>query len=176
MSIFSKIQAKKPRTNTFDLSHDRKFSCPFGMIVPILVMETVPGDKFHLSTSQLLRFAPLVAPVMHQVSVYTHFFFVPNRLVWSNWEDFITGGEDGLDTSVFPYLETGFTHGVGSIWDYLGLPTDVPDTRVSAIPFAAYQLIYNEYYRDQNLQTGVGEIADPVLVDGDNSANSTLRS
>lgn len=79
-------------------------SLDMGTLTPILVLDTIPGDKFRISTSQLLRFAPLVTPMMHQVSIYTHFFFVPNRILWDNWEDFITGGEDGDDTSVFPYI------------------------------------------------------------------------
>ena len=122
MSIFSKIQKTKIKSNTFDLSHDRKFSMNMGFLVPQLVLETVPGDNFKLSTSQMARFAPLVSPVMHQISVYTHFFFVPNRLLWSNWESFITGGEDGADASVFPTVQDAGADVYGSLTDYLGIP------------------------------------------------------
>jgi hypothetical protein len=79
MSIFNQVSVKKPSSNTFDLSHDRKFSATIGELTPILVQETVPGDKFNINSSQMLRFAPMVAPIMHKASVYTHFFFVPNR-------------------------------------------------------------------------------------------------
>jgi hypothetical protein len=100
---------------------------------------------------------------MHRVSLYTHFFFVPNRLLWDNWEDFITGGEDGQDTSVFPFINAN-SH-PGSLSDYLGVPSsNEEDVPVSAIPFSGYALIYNEYYRDQNL-------IEPIpykLDDGDN--------
>lgn len=145
-----------------------------GYLTPILVADCLPGDKWSIRTSQLIRFAPLVAPLMHQVSVYTHFFFVPNRILWPNWEGFITGGEDGLDTSVAPYVEQqSFT--IRSLADYLGLPV-VPNPgeffRVSAFPFGAYQKVYNEYYRDQNLQTT--PLFSGELVDGDNTSDSTL--
>jgi hypothetical protein len=171
MSIFSQIKADKPTTNQFDLSHDRKMSMDLGTLTPILALECIPGDKFNMSTSQMLRFAPLVAPMMHQVTVYTHFFFVPNRILWSNWKDFITGGEDGLNTSVFPTLTYDGSPAVGTLSDYLGLPvgiTAVPSQSVSALPFAAYQRIYNEYYRDQNL---ISKVTD-TLTDGINGFGS----
>lgn len=168
MSIFSKVKVNKPASNTFDLSHDRKMSLNMGDLVPILALEIVPGDKISMSTSQLLRFAPLVSPVMHQVSVYTHFYFVPNRILWDNWQDFITGGEDGLDASVFPTIFYN-TATPGDLKDYMGLPPGdgALNTDVSALPFAAYQTIYNEYYRDQNLIDKV----DTTLKDGSNPTN-----
>ena len=129
-----------------------------GNLVPILCMDLVPGDKVSVKSNIFARFAPMIAPPMHNVSIYTHFFFVPNRLVWNNWENFITGGEDGQDQSVWPYFEVDLSSAgqSGNLWDYMGLPvgSDVTQsalTQVSAIPFAAYQLIYNEYFRDQNL-------------------------
>lgn len=174
MSIFSKIQKTKVRSNTFDLSHDRKFSCDMGKLIPILCLETIPGDNFRLTTSQLVRFAPLVSPVMHQISVYTHFFFVPNRLVWSNWENFITGGEDGLDASVFPTINYTGDQPVGELEDYMGLPSAGVAQQliqVNAIPLAAYNKIYNEYFRDQNLINALPD----TLVDGNNSV-ANLRT
>lgn len=172
MSIFSQVRMTRPQSNTFDLSHERKFSMQTAILTPILVLECVPGDKFNMTTSQMLRFAPLIAPIMHTVSVYTHFFFVPNRILWDNWEDFITGGEDGLDTSVFPTIQINTddpAYGNNTLSDYLGLPyPNVGESVfVSALPFAAYQLIYNEYYRDQNLIDKI----DNSLVDGNNTTN-----
>ncbi len=161
MNIFSQIQAKKPTSNTFDLSHDRKMSLNMGELVPIAALECIPGDKFNMSTSQMLRFAPMIAPIMHRVTVYTHFFFVPNRILWPNWEDFITGGPDGTSEPAFPTLESAGS-AKGSLEDYLGVPT-VPNTgnlrqfQTSALPCAAYNKIYNEYYRDQNLIEPVGD-------------------
>ena len=171
MSIFSKIQKTKLRSNTFDLSHDRKFSAQMGRIVPTGVFECVPGDRWKMTTSQLVRFAPLISPLMHQISVYTHAFFVPNRLLWDNWKDFISGGEDGLNTSVFPTINYNSATD-DTLLDYMGLPEGdpaAPVNQVSALPFAAYQAVYNEYFRDQNLI----EKVDYKVDDGNNGPNRT---
>lgn len=180
-NIFNSIRLKRPKRNVFNLSYENKLTMNMGELVPIMCMPIVPGDKFRVNTEALVRLAPLVAPMMHRVNVYTHYFFVPNRLVWNEWEDFITKGIDGEDAPVLPYLPlTDVVSGASSevnmrsdfgdssLWDYLGLPTlkgigskvydgivngvVLPnDFRVSVLPFRAYQLIYNEYYRDQNL-------------------------
>lgn len=171
--IFNQVQVKGVKSNTFDLSHDRKMSMNMGVLTPICVMDTLPGDKYNISTSQLVRMAPLLTPVMHQLKVYTHYFFVPNRLLWDNWEPFITGGEDGDDQSVAPYLSLGANElGFGSLADYLGLPSPPSPTKTgefNAYTFAAYQLIYREFFRDQNLiQKNLYK-----LEDGDNNVNKT---
>lgn len=178
-NIFNSIRMKRPKRNAFDLSYESKITLNMGELVPIMCMPVVPGDKFRVKTESLVRLAPLVAPMMHRVNVFTHYFFVPNRLVWNQWEDFITKGVDGTDVPVFPkfvldpltyinVLRNGLFRD-GSLWDYLGLPSirgigtsgdssaspnsvNVPTGfEISALPFRAYQLIYNEYYRDQNL-------------------------
>jgi hypothetical protein len=175
MSIFSKVAMPRPQHNIFDLSHSRKFSMSIGKITPISVMECVPGDSFDIKTTQLVRFAPLVAPVMHESSVYCHFFFVPNRILWDKWEEYITGGEDAADPGyvppVFPYYEMDGNYNItnGSLGDYLGLPsgsvTAQNGLKFSALPFMAYNKIYNEYYRDQNL---VDKVTDEAQ-DGSNN-------
>jgi hypothetical protein len=174
MSIFSKVAMPRPQSNTFDLSHDRKFSGRIGELMPISVMECIPGDKFNIKSTNLTRFAPLITPIMHKASVYCHYFFVPNRILWSNWEDFISGGEDGESAPTFPTLTgTGMGNVLpSSLADYLGLPTgttaagtNYDATLISAIPFAAYNKIYNDYYRDENLITTK---LTEVLIDGDN--------
>lgn len=182
MSIFSKNKQTKLGSNVFDLSHDRKFSGKMGNLNPVFLMDLVPGDKVTVSPHVFLRFAPLIAPVMHQVNVYVHMFFVPNRLLWNNWEQFITSGANGLANPTFPYFQFPFevSNGdsdtyVGSLADYLGLPVEsatVPVSRsVSAIPFAAYQMIYDEYYRDQNLISPVKAPSwDNYLISGNNNA------
>jgi hypothetical protein len=126
---------------------------------------------------------------MHRVDVYTHYFFIPNRLVWNEWEDFITGGNDGKQAPVHPSLVVTNSNKLlfskGSLSDYLGVPTfkntdNLPGSgvRISALPFRAYQMIYNEYYRDQNLTDEI----DFTLSSGNISAQSevtkltTLRS
>ena len=174
---FYNIQHQKPKMNIFDLTADKKGSSDMGQLTPIFVMDLIPGDKVSLKNNILMRFAPLVAPVMHRAKVYCHTFFVPNRLLWPNWEDFITGGEDGQDVNVWPYINLDFdTNDPGSLGDYLGLPTsaDVPAgaaRNVSGFPFAAYQKIYNDYYRDQNL---ISEQLDQ-LNNGENT-NTNLRT
>lgn len=180
MGIFNQVQFNRVKKNTFDLTHDRKLSCKMGELIPVMMMEVVPGDVVSVKPNVFVRFAPLIAPVMHRASVYCHTFFVPNRILWDNWPDFITGGEDGEDNSVWPYLTLDYAVdgdpdavvGVGSLADHLGLPARPDVTNgvvdVSALPFAAYQRIYNEYYRDQNLVT---EVPGSELIDGSNNVN-----
>lgn len=143
--------------NLFDLSHEVKLTCEMGKLVPVLCEEVVPGDTFRVSTDMVVRMAPMLAPIMHNVNVYTHFFFVPNRIIFDKWEDFITGGVNGTDSTVAPTITSpsgGFA--TSSLADYLGVPTGVAGLKVSALPFRAYAKIYNDYYRDENLQTEVG--------------------
>lgn len=176
MSIFSKVRLKAPKYSTFNLSHDRKMSLNMGDLVPMFCQEIVPGDSFNVNTSQMLRMAPMISPVMHEVNVFTHFFFVPNRILWEGWERFITGGEDGLSEDLLPVLlDTEIK--VGDLGDYLGLPaTQNPSTidhRISALPFLAYQHIYNEYYRDQNL---IQPINTNVIGQGGDQPNNLLTA
>lgn len=168
-NLFNSIKLFKPKKNVFDLTHDVKLSLNMGELVPIMCMDCVPGDKVHLNAESIVKFAPLVSPVMHRFDVMMHYFFVPNRLVWPNWEKFITYKNNPVTPPAFPY----FLMGEGSVYsrlaDYLGLPTPDPagtTEKVSALPFAAYQLIYNEYYRDQNLIPSIVT----TLIDGDNTA------
>lgn len=123
-----------------------------GELVPTTVMDVIPGDIVNISTENMLRFAPLIAPVMHKMRVNTHYFFVPNRLVWPEFTKWITG--DSNVEAPFIRLPTGESLSVGSLGDYLGVPPAAPleDIKVSPIAAAAYALIYDEYYRDQNVQ------------------------
>lgn len=167
-SIFTKVAFTKPKGSTFNLSHDRKFSLELGNLTPILCEEIVPGDNFRISQSHMMRMAPMVAPVMHEVNSFVHYFFVPNRILWEGWEDFITGGETGLDTQVPPYIVPNTNPIPSSLPDYMGLPiSGMVNKKINALPFAAYQLIYSEYYRDQNLMTNDFE----ECIDGDNTFN-----
>lgn len=173
MSIFTKVPMKRPPSNVFNLSHEWKGSISLKKIYPILCMECVPGDNINLQSTLMSRFAPLVAPVMHNASVYTHFFFVPNRLVWpddgsdSGWENFITGGENGTANPTFPTFTLGDTQYANyPLLDYFGIPDPNGSTElISAIPFAGHTMVHNEYYRDQNLAPV--KLADK-LVDGSN--------
>jgi hypothetical protein len=134
------------------LSNYKLLSCDLGELVPIGLTEVLAGDSIQHATNALIRAAPLLSPVMHPLNVSISHWFVPNRLVWEDWEDFITGGPDGMDASVFPTIDLGGSGAaVGSLADYLGVPTGVANLEVSALPFRAYALIFNEWYRDQDL-------------------------
>lgn len=140
------------KRNKFSLSHYKLLTCDMGELVPVALTEVLPGDTMQQATSLLVRVSPLLAPVMHPVSVRIHHWFVPHRLVWEDFENFITGGPDGLDASIPPFTSiVGNTE--GTLADYLGLPI-IPggSMNVSALPFRGYNLIWNEFYRDQDLQ------------------------
>lgn len=187
MNLFNSIRVRAPKRNKFNLSHDVKLTCDMGQLVPILCQDVVPGDTFKCNSEVLLRMAPMIAPIMHRVNVYVHFFFVPKRLVWHDWKSFITGGTDGTqgipnsdDETLpsYPRLKLGskavstsgennvdklFTP--GTLADYLGFPVVTKSSTsdnivIDALPFRAYQLIFNEYYRDQTLEDEVYTMAD----------------
>ena len=154
-NLFNSVQQQKPKKNVFDLTHDVKLSAKMGKLIPTMVTECVPGDTFQIGCESLIRFAPMIAPVLHRMDVSMHYFFVPNRILWSNWEDFITNANS---VHTLPYLEEQFdwTAEQQKFADYMGVPpwTGSAATNaynINALPFAAYQAIYNEYYRDQNL-------------------------
>lgn len=136
----------------FSLSSTRLLSADMGYLLPINLLEVLPGDSIQASTSALIRTQPLLAPVMHPVHVRIHHWFVPFRLIWSEWEDFITGGPNGTSTPSPPYFD-GANFGVGGLGDHMGLPTGTVLNGISAMPFRAYNLIFNEWYRDQDLVT-----------------------
>jgi hypothetical protein len=153
-NLFNSVEVSKPKKNVFDLTHDVKLSTKMGQLTPTCVIECVPGDMFNLGCDSLIRFAPLLAPVMHRMDVSMHYFFVPNRITWENWEKFIV---DANTDHVLPYLayNNGYTDYQKKFIDYMGVPPNNSSPNVTqninALPFAAYQAIYNEYYRDENL-------------------------
>ena len=143
------------KRNKFSLSQYKLLTANLGQLVPCSLTEVLPGDTIQQSTSALIRVSPLVSPVMHPVHVRIHHWFVPNRLIWEDFEDFITGGPDGNDSSTYPTITISGGSGatIGSLADYLGVPTGVNNIEVSALPFRAYAKIWNEFYRDQDLET-----------------------
>lgn len=166
MSIFSKIPAPKTKRGRFNLSHSYKTTGGIGKLIPVLCREVIPGDVWNLNTSTLVRMSPTLAPIMHNFNIRTESFFVPNRLIWKDWQDFITGGQDGTLAPVKPYVTAGTFYGrtdlANSNYDYLSMPllpngrAALPNDssiRVDMMPLLALQLIYNEYYRDPNLDT-----------------------
>lgn len=170
---FDVIQVEKPNRNGFDLSHSCTTSFNMGQLVPVSCMEVIPGDNFTIGAESLVRFAPLVSPVMHRFDARIEYFYVPNRLVWSNWNKFIAQSPTG--PGVMPVVPTiDIAQGnYTPLMDYFGIPTPIaPNVEtVNAIPFAAYQLIYDQYYRDQNLIPSVP--AAFTLIDGDNTGQIT---
>lgn len=152
----------------FDRSSSLKTSFNAGDVVPFFLDEVLPGDTFSIDTSKVVRMQTLLTPMMDNVYLDTYYFFVPNRLVWDHWKEFC--GEN-TESAWIPETEysmpqitspasTGWN--VGTLADYFGIPTGVPGLSVSALPFRAYALIMNEWFRDQNLQ-------DPLVVPTDDS-------
>jgi len=161
------------KRSKFNLSYTKLFSCDMGELIPCGLTEVLPGDSIQGSTSALVRAAPLLSPVMHPTHVRIHHWFVPHRLVWDDWENFITGGPDGLNASVFPTIDMGAGAAIGSLADYLGVPTGVAGLDVSALPFRGYAKIWNDWYRDQDLQTALTiDTSDGV----DSTTNTTLQN
>ena len=196
-TLFTSVKTPRVPLNRFDLSFDRIGTFKMGKLYPIICKEMLPGDRFRVRTDSLVRTMPLSSPAFGRLRMYIHYFFVPNRLVWDNWEDFITGGESGEDTHVPPYIQWSDLVGgdfqarsksdsTGN-WTYtpedglvaaFGLPAQPyaggnvveagvangisTTTPVSALPFRGYRLIWNEYYRDQNVDDEL-----PIATDKD---------
>lgn len=144
------IKVDTPNTNKFDLSFDSKLTLDMGKLYPVLVQETLPGDYYNITPEMLIRLSPMIAPVMHRINARIHYYFVPYRLLWKNWDKFLAG-----EDYVKPYLQgtTDQTFEIkdGSFWDYMGLPT-TPNMKekIDFGPLMAYFQIYNNYYQDQN--------------------------
>lgn len=134
------------------LSHYKLATCDAGELVPVACYEVVAGDTVQQSSSVLLRLSPLLTPVMHPFHVRLHHFFVPYRLIWSGWETFITGGGGSPPLDAFSSGRVA-----GDLLDYLGAPPVNTGTLISLLPLRAYNKIFNEYYRDQDLVSEVAE-------------------
>lgn len=157
----------------FDRTSTVKTSFNVGDLVPFYVDEVLPGDTFDVSTAKVVRMQPMVAPPMDDLFLDTYYFFVPNRLVWEHWtnlmgENDTTSWYPTVDYSV-PQLISPHNGGwnIGTIADYFGIPTGVPDLYVNALPFRAYSKIVNDWFRDEN-------IVDPaVLTTGDTTTQGS---
>lgn len=141
-----------------------------GRLVPISCFEVLPGDLVQMSSGVLLRLTPLFAPLLHPVIARVHHFFCGIRLLWDDYEDFFTGGQDGTATPEPPTIEFG-TVDEGDLADYLGVPPDTysPDLAVSALPFRCHAKIYNDYYRDQ-------DIIDELTIDTSSGVDTTTNT
>ena len=130
-----------------NLSHYHLTTFDLGEIIPIANIEVNPGDSVKMSTSALIRMTPLLKPVMHPVQIRIHNFFVPYRILWTGWEDFITG-----ESATAPPQQTGATPVEGKLHDYLGVPDD-PSNDFNLLHTRAYNKIVGEYYYDNDLDT-----------------------
>lgn len=183
-SLFSQIPRAEIQRSAFDRSHGYKTTFNEGLLIPFFVDEVLPGDTFSLSWAAICRLTTPIVPFMDSVYLKAYWFFVPNRLVWKNWQRFMGEQEDPTDSTDFlvPSFNTsgsGATY--GTLCDYFGIRTGVKGIKnVNALPFRAYFKIWNDWFRDENLQDSQGEwnqttnpqhYTDPI---GDASIDYTL--
>ena len=149
---------KKSKMN---LSHNASLTADMGYLVPFCVIDCLPNDSHRLKLQSFVRAQPMVAPLMHIVNLYAQYWFVPYRLLWNDWEEFITGGNDGNSDKNLTFPTIKIKPEVSSLADYFGLPVNGKELEVSAMPFRAMAEIWNSRYRDEDLQ---GEV--PMSYDG----------
>lgn len=160
----------------FDRSHSLKTSFNVGDVIPFYVDEVLPGDTFDVQTSKVVRLQTLLTPVMDNIYLDTYYFFVPNRLCWEHWREFM--GEN-TQSAWIPQTEYSVPQlkapaggwSVGTLADYFGIPTGVSNLSVSALPFRAYALIMNEWFRDENLTDPLNIPVTDAAVTGVNTGN-----
>lgn len=192
---FTSVELRSPKKSQFDLSHQKRVSSRMGRLFPVMCVETMPGDSFKGGSEILLRLAPLLAPIYDSIQLFVHFFFVPNRLLWEDWEEFITGGRlgvgiDPVTAPVPPFVDIGAVYASAdwsifsksSLADYLGVPDllvfDPATPEVSwdginldVMPFQAYQLVWYEYYRDRNFHSDEDGTVGQLLASGEYPAD-----
>ena len=156
---FSQVPSVNMARSRFDRSFAIKDTFDFDKLIPIFCDEILPGDSVNLNVKSFARLATQVRPVMDNMYIDYFFFFVPNRLVWTNWEKFNGAQDNPGDSTSFTVptitINDGSGFQVGEIYDKFGLPTDVDDITINALPLRAYNLIWNEWFRDQNLQNSI---------------------
>lgn len=159
---FSDAPAMYMKRTKFDRSHVYKTTFDSGKLIPVFVDEVLPGDTTRMSVNYFARLATPIKPIMDNIYLDWFFFFVPNRLVWEHWQNFCFEQEDPDDNTdyVIPTVTAGNNSAnayIGSLWDYFGLPVNTSGnlSGISALPFRGVYLIYNEWFRDENLQKSV---------------------
>lgn len=163
---FSRVPQAEIQRSTFSRVHGLKTTFDAGQLVPIYVDEVLPGDTFQMNANGFGRLSTPIYPIFDNMYCETFFFFVPNRLIWNNWEKF-NGAQDNPDDStdfLVPQI-TGATVANSSLFDYMGLPTDVAGIAFNNLHGRAYNLIWNEWFRDENLQ-------DSLVVDKDDGPDT----
>lgn len=159
---FSDAPAMYMKRTKFDRSHVYKTTFDSGKLIPVFVDEVLPGDTTRMSVNYFARLATPIKPIMDNIYLDWFFFFVPNRLVWEHWQNFCFEREDPDDNTDY-VIPTIYSHTskenllIGSLWDYFGLPINTTDniSGINALPFRAVYLIWNEWFRDENLQKSV---------------------
>ena len=151
---FSRVPKADIQRSVFNRSHDLKTTFDAGYLVPIFVDEALPGDTFTLNTTAFGRLATPINPIMDNIHIETFFFAVPHRLVWNNWEKFCGEQDNPGDSTDYLIPTTTVNATNGSLWDYFGIPTGVNLT-FNNLAGRAYNLIWNEWFRDENLQDSV---------------------
>lgn len=174
-SHFSELPRAEIQRSTFDRSSSYKTSFNVGDLIPFYIDEVLPGDTFDITTAKVVRSQTMLTPVMDNIFLDTYYFFVPNRLVWKHWKEFCGENTAGAWAPTVEYTIPTITapkggFATGTLADYFGLPVGVEwsandELAPSALPFRAYALICNEFFRDENL-------SDPLLIPFDD-ANQT---
>ena len=156
---FTEIPDANIPRSSFNRSHGLKTTFDSGYLVPIFVDEALPGDTMNLNMAAFTRLATPINPFMDNLHVSTFFFAVPYRLIWDNWQKFMGEQDNPGDSTDFqvPQMVSPATTGYKAqeLSDYFGIPTGIPDLSHSSLYHRAYNLIYNEWFRDQNLQNSV---------------------
>lgn len=160
-SLFSQIPRAEIQRSAFDRSHGYKTTFNEGLLIPFFVDEVLPGDTFSLSWAAICRLTTPIVPFMDSVYLKAYWFFVPNRLVWKNWQRFMGEQENPTDSTDFlvpSFNTTGSGATYGTLCDYFGIRTGVKGIKnINALPFRAYFKIWNDWFRDENLQDSQGE-------------------
>lgn len=162
--------------STFRRDHSVKLSFNVGDVIPFYVDEVLPGDTFQLKTSMVARLQTLLTPMMDNLYLDTYFYFVPNRIVWQHWRELMGENTQSawIPTTEYSVPQVTAPSGgwsIGSIADYMGIPTGVANLSVNALPFRAYALIMNEWFRDENLSDPLNIPVDDATLGGSNGTN-----
>lgn len=175
MSVYDMVGGLRPGKSAFDLSYSNMFDCDLGQLVPVWIQDAGPGDIMQISASQITKMQPMVVPLYHKMDLCYHVFFVPYRILWSDWQRFVTGGITGDAVVSLP----GFMEATDNpaqvrrygIWDYAGFRLDdatdklvwtETDPQVNDFIWRAYWAIWRDYYRDENLQPNFPGTTIPV--------------
>lgn len=154
---FAQVPTIDINRSKFDRSFTHKTTMNTGDLIPIFITDVLPGDTMKMNTAHVVRMMTPITPVMDNANMDTYFFFVPNRLLWDHWEEFMGENKTAPWTQQVEYTEpqiqaptNGWTK--GSLADYFGYPTNIGGYKASAMPFRAYAQIWNDWFRDENLK------------------------